>query len=329
MKQPALRIALVLATAFAATAAFTTSAATPASAQDWPTRPIRIIVGFGPGSVADVAARVVGNRMGQTLGQQIVVENRTGAGSNLGAEYVARAPRDGYTLFMATIANTINPALAPLPFDFAKDLAPITLVATSPQLLLVHPSLGVNSVQELIALAKRRPAPINYAHSGVGTLSNLSGLLLNGMAGITLVGVPYPGSAQGVNDVLAGRVPVMFSSFATVQPHLAAGKLKALAATQLKRLPQLPDVPTMEEAGVPGYDAAVWMGLLAPAGTPGAIIEKLAQAANEALRTKEVLTPLRNAGFEAGGGSPEAFGRTIDGELKKWAGVAAAAGLKR
>ena len=276
----------------------------PASAQDYPNRPVRIVIGFGPGSVADTAARVLGNRMSQTLGQQIVVENRAGAGSNLGAEYVARAPKDGYTLFMATIANTINPALAPLPFDFAKDLAPITHVATSPQLLLVHPSLGVGSVAELIALAKSRSEPINYAHSGVGTLSNLSGLLLNGMAGIKLVGVPYPGSAQGVNDVLAGRVPVMFSSFATVQSHIAAGKLRALAATQLKRLPLLPDVPTMAEAGLPGYDAVVWMGLLAPTGTPHEIVDKLSQAANKSLRTSEVLTATARCRLRSRGRQP-------------------------
>jgi tripartite-type tricarboxylate transporter receptor subunit TctC len=320
MTQLALRIAAVLATLFAAA---------PASAQDYPNRPVRIVIGFGPGSVADTAARVIGNRMSQTLGQQIVVENRAGAGSNLGAEYVARAPKDGYTVFMATIANTINPALAALPFDFAKDLAPVVLVASSPQLLLAHPSLGVGTVAELIALAKHRPEPINYAHSGVGTLSNLSGLLLNGMAGIKLVGVPYPGSAQGVNDVLAGRVPVMFSSFATVQSHIAAGKLRALAATQLKRLSLLPDVPTMEEAGLTGYDAVVWMGLLAPAGTPRAIVDRLSQAANEALKTSEVLTPLRAAGFDPVGGSPDDFGRYIDSELKKWSGVATAAGLRK
>ena len=233
----------------------------PSAAQDFPSRPVRIVIGFGPGSVADITARVLGNRMGQTLGQQFVVENRAGAGSNLGAEYVTRAPKDGYTLFMATIANTINPAISSLPFDFAKDLTPVSLIATSPQLLVVHPSLGVNSVQELIALAKEKPEPIHYASSGVGTLSNLSGLLMNGMAGIKLVPVPYPGSAQGVNDVLAGRVPMMFASAATVWPHVASGKLKALATTQLQRLPMAPDLPTMAEAGLQGYDAVVWMGL--------------------------------------------------------------------
>ena len=179
--------------------------------------------------------------MGETLGQQFVVENCVGAGSrDIGAEFVARAPKDGYTLFMATIANSINPALSSLPFDFVKDLAPIALIAASPQVLVAHPSLGVGTVQELITLAKSKPEQLHYACSGVGTLSHLSGLLLNGMAGIKLVPVPYPGSAQGVNDVLAGRVPTMFSSIATVWPHVTSGKLKVLATTQLKRLETAP-----------------------------------------------------------------------------------------
>ena len=303
--------------------------ATASSAQDYPNRPVRIVIGFGPGSVADITARVMGAHMSQTLGQQVVVENRPGAGSSLGAEHVARAPKDGYTLFMATIANTINPALSRLPFDFAKDLAPISLVANSPQLLVAHPSLGVSSVQDLIALAKTRPEPIHYACSGVGTLSHLSGLLLNGMADIKLVPVPYPGSAQGVNDVLAGRVPVMFSSITTVWPHVTGGKLKALATTQPKRLAMAPDLPTMAEAGLQGYDAVVWMGLLAPAGTPREIVDKLARAANEALQSNDVLAPLRAQGFEPIGGSPDEFGRYIDNELRKWSNVAIAADLKK
>ena len=301
--------------------------ASPAAAQD--TRPIRIVIGFGPGSVADIAARVIGARMSQTLGQQIVVENRAGAGSNLGAEYVTRAAKDGTTLFMATIANTINPAMGPLPFDFAKDLAPVTLVASSPQLLVAHPSLGVSTVPELIALAKAKPDTIAYAMSGVGTLSNLSGQLLNHMAGIKLVAVPYPGSAQGVNDVIAGRVPLMFGSAANVMPHVQAGTLKALAATQVKRIAMAPEVPTMVEAGLPGYDAVVWMGLLAPAGTPREVVAKLSQAVNEALRVNEVERALRAQGFETIGSSPEDFGRMIDGELKKWSDVAGAAGLRK
>ena len=304
-------------------------AATATSAQDYPSRPIRIVVGFGPGSVADITARVLGARMGQRLGQQLVVENRAGAGSNLGAEFVTRAPKDGYTLFMATIANTINPALSQLPFDFARDLTPVALIASSPQILVAHPALGVGSVQELIVLAKTRSEPIHYASSGVGTLSHLSGLLLNGMAGIKLVSVPYPGSAQGVNDVLAGRVPMMFSSIATVWPHVTSGRLRALATTQLERLAMAPDLPTMTEAGLQGYDAVVWMGLLAPAGTPHEVVAMLARAANEALASNDVLAPMRAQGFEPIGGSPEEFGRHIDKELRKWSSVVAAAELKK
>lgn len=314
---------LLLASAFGALLL-----APPALAQDT-SRPIRVVIGFGPGSVADIAARVVGARMSQTLGQQIVVENRAGAGSNLGAEHVARATKDGSTLFMATIANTINPAMGPLPFDFATDLAPVTLVASSPQLLVAHPSLGASTVPELIALAKAKPDTITFAMSGVGTLSNLSGLLLNNLAGIKLVPVPYPGSAQGVNDVIAGRVPLMFGSAANVMPHVQAGTLKALAVTQAKRIASAPDVPTMIEAGLPGYAAVVWMGLLAPAGTPRETIVRLSQAANEALRAGDVQTALHAQGFDTIGGTPEAFGQLIDAELKKWAGVVVAAGLKK
>jgi tripartite-type tricarboxylate transporter receptor subunit TctC len=301
--------------------------AAPAPAQD--SRTIRIVVGFGPGSVADIAARVIAVHMSRTLKQQIVVENRAGAGSNLAAEHVTRAPKDGSVLFMATIANTINPAMGPLPFDFAKDLAPITLVASSPQLLVAHPSLGVNDLAELIALAKSKPNTIAYAMSGVGTLSNLSGLLLNQMARIKLVPVAYTGSAQGVNDVITGRVPLMFGSAANVLPHVKAGTLKALAATQSKRIAGAPHVPTMEEAGLPGYAAAVWMGLLAPAGTPPDTIAKLSKAANAALRAKEVEIALHAHGFEMIGSSPDEFAQQIKAELKKWSGVAAASGLRK
>ncbi len=303
-------------------------AAIPAAAQDL-SRPIRIVIGFGPGSVADITARVIGTHMGQTLGQQVVVENRVGAGSNIGAEHVARSAKDGSTLFMATIANVINPAMATLPFDIRKDFTPVTLVASSPQLLVAHPSLGVDSVKELIGLARQKPDTISFAMSGVGTLSNLSGLLLNNLAGIKLVPVPYQGSAQGVNDVIAGRVPLMFGSAANVMPHVQAGKLKALAVTQSTRLPDAPQVSTMIEAGLPGYDAVVWMGLLAPAGTPTEAVLRLSRAANEALRAPEVRKALGAQGFSTIGGTPDVFARTIDSELKKWSDVVSAAGLRK
>jgi tripartite-type tricarboxylate transporter receptor subunit TctC len=310
-----------------ALAAVTTAGAV--QAEDYPTRPVRIIIGFGPGSVADIVARVLATRISQTLGQQFVVENRTGAGSSIAAEYVARAPKDGYTLFMATVANTINPALNKLSFDFGKDLSPVILVANVPQMMVVHPSLGVSSVQELIALAKSKPDQIQYASSGAGTLSHLSAELLNSAAGIKLMQVPYPGSAQGMNDVLAGRVPLMFGPASTVWSNVTAGKLKVLAVTQTQRAAMAPEVPTMAEAGVPGYAAGIWMGLLAPAATPRAIVNKIAQAANEGLRSSEVTAPMRTQGVEPLGSSPDEFARFIDDELKKWATVVTTAGIRK
>ena len=287
------------------------------------------MVGFGAGAVADIAARVLATHMSQSLGQPVVVENRTGAGSSIAAEYVARAPKDGYTLFMATVANTINPALNKLSFDFGRDLAPVMLVADVPQMMVVHPSLGVGSVPELIARAKSKPDEVQYASSGVGTLSHLSAELLNNAAGIRLMQVPYPGSAQAMTDVLAGRVPLMFGPASTVWPNVTAGKLTALAVTQQSRAAMAPNVPTMVEAGVPGYSAGIWMGLLAPAGTPPDIVEKLARAANDALRSPDVTAPLRTQGVDMKGGTPAEFGRFIDDELKKWAAVVATAGLKK
>src|SRR6188768_1190010 len=261
-------------------------------AEDYPSRPIRVVVGFGPGAVADVILRVMATRMTQSLGQQLVVENRPGAGSSLGAEYVARAPKDGYTLLMCTVAQTINPAMNNLSFDFGKDLAPIALVANAPQMLVAHPSFPANNVRELIALAKSQPDGVQYASSGAGTMSHLSGVLLNSSAGIQLQQIPYPGSAQSMTDVLAGRVPLMFGPAATVWSNVQAGKLKALAVTQPTRASIAPDVPTMVAAGVEGYSAGIWMGILAPAGTPREIVDKLSRAANDAVKSPEVLSLL-------------------------------------
>jgi tripartite-type tricarboxylate transporter receptor subunit TctC len=313
----------------AAAMALAVCAPEAAQAQDYPTKPVRIVVGFGAGSVADIVARVMAARMGQTLGQQFIVENRTGAGSNIAAEFVSRAPKDGYTMFMATVANSINPALGPMNFDFGKDLAPVVLVANVPQMLVVHPSLGVSSIKELIALAKSKPESIQYASSGIGTLSHLSAELLNHTAGIKLQQVPYPGSAQALNDVIAGRVPLMFGPASTTWGAVKAGKLKALSVTETKRTAMAPDVPTMSEAGVPGYAAGIWMGMLVPAGTPQPVVDKLSEAANEALKSGDVQKSMSNQGVDALGGSPADFARHIDGELKKWAGLVKAAGIKR
>ena len=312
-------IGLLLAASFAAGTA---------RAEDYPSRPIRVVVGFGPGAVADVVLRVMTVRMSQSLGQQVVVENRPGAGSSLGAEYVSRAPKDGYTLLMCTVAQTINPAMNNLSFDFGKDLAPIALVANAPQMLVAHPSLPANTVRELIALAKSQPDGVQYASSGVGTMSHLSGVLLNSAAGIKLQQIPYPGSAQSMTDVLAGRVPLMFGPAATVWSNVQGGKLKALAVTQPKRASIAPEVPTMIEAGVEGYSAGIWMGLLAPAGTPPDVVDKLSRAVNEALKSKEVLSLMEAQGVDPLGGTPAEFAQFIDVELKKWDDVVKVAGIK-
>jgi tripartite-type tricarboxylate transporter receptor subunit TctC len=305
-------------------------ATAPAVSADeiYPVRPVRIIVGFSAGASADIAARIIARQMGQILGQQFVIENRPGGGSNIATDYVARAPKDGYTLLFGTVANTINTTLSTnLTFDFAKDFAPVALTVTLPNILVVHPSLGVDNVTALINLAKSKPDQIFFGSSGVGTSPHLSGELFNQMAGIKLVHVPYPGSAQAVTDLLAGQVQVMFSPASTVLPQVAAGKLKALASTELRRTSAAPDLPTMDEAGLPGFDTSVWFGLLAPAGTPPQVIATLNRAVNEALASQDVLARLRVQGMDPLGDTPQDFAHTIASETNKWARVISAAGL--
>jgi len=302
----------------------------PAGADDYPSRPVRIIIGFGAGASADLPARLLAQKFGQSFGQQFVVENRPGAGSNIAADFVAHAQNDGYTLFMATAANTINATVSPnLTFDFAKDFAPIVRVAAVPNILVAHPSLGVDNLAALIALAKQKPDQIFYGSSGIATTTHLAGELINVMAGIKLVHVPYPGSAQALTDVLAGRIALLFAPASAVMQHVERGELKAIASTQLQRASIAPDVPTMSEAGLPGYDLGLWFGLMAPAGTPQAVIDRLARVANEALQSSEVSTALRAQGLDPLGGSPEEFARYIEREIEKGAMIVKAAGLKK
>ena len=316
----------LIAAAFALIAGFAATAA----AQDYPTRPVRIVVGFTAGASADVTARVLAPKLGQSLGQQFVVENRPGAGSNIAADFVAHAPKDGYTLFLATIANTINASLpAKLNFDFVKDFAPIALLASVPNILAVHPSIGVKSVEDLIKLVRSKPGQLSYGSSGVGTAVHLSGELFNVMVGAKMVHVPYPGSAQSVTDLIAGRVQVTFAPASTVLPHVQSGRLIALATTQLKRASVAPDLPTMSEAGLKGFDTGVWFGLLAPAGTPRDVVERLAQATNDALKSRAVVDPLQKQGIDVLGGTPGEFAAYIQSEIAKWSRVAEAAGLKQ
>ena len=301
-----------------------------AIAETYPTHPVRIIIGFGPGASGDIAARVLAQALTRILGQQFVVENRSGAGSNIASNFVAHAPKDGYTLLQGTVANTINSVITPnLGFDFIKDFSPISLFATLPNILVVHPSLGVSTVQEFIKLAREKSAQLSYGSAGVGGTSHFTGELFNVMAGTNLVHVPYPGTAQAATDLLGGRVQVMFSPASTVLQFVAEGKLVALASTTLNRASAAPQLPTIAESGIPGFDTAGWFGLLAPAGTDRDVIERLAAASNDAAKSPDVIDTMARQGFDMAGGTPEAFAAFIRDDLAKWERVASAAGLKR
>jgi tripartite-type tricarboxylate transporter receptor subunit TctC len=297
---------------------------------DYPARPVKIVVGFGPGSAADLTARVLAQRLSKTMGQQFIVENKPGGGSTVAAEQVVRGPKDGYTLFIGTAANVINAVMQPnLAFDFSKDFAPIVYTTSSPNILVVHPSTGVSNVKELIALLKAKPEQVFYGSSGVGTSPHLSGELFNMMAGTKMVHVPYSGSAQAVTDLLAGRTQVMFSPASTVLQYVEGGQLKALASSERTRAAAAPDLPTVAEAGLPGFDTSVWFGVVGPTGISREIVDKLSGAIGEALRNDEVTKPLHAAGLDIKGGTPEEFGAYIASETKKWSDVVTAAGLRK
>jgi tripartite-type tricarboxylate transporter receptor subunit TctC len=329
--QPKGRIAMKRFAMFGLALALTATVVVPqVRADEFPSRPIRLIIGFPPGSAADITARVVGAAMSETLGQQVVVEARTGAGSSLAAEAVVRSPADGYTLLIGTSSNLTNAAISSnLRFDFVKDLAPITPLTGLPLILAVHPTLGVSSVKELIALAKAKPGELTYASVGVGTVPHLATELFGVRANVKLVHVPYQGSPPAVTDLLAGRVSMSLVVASTVMPHVEAGRLKGLASGSAKRPHIAPNLPTMAEAGVPDFDASVFFGLMAPAGTPRAVIDKLAAAANRALKSDQVAAKLRTQGFEPLGSSPEEFAQLIARDAAKWEAAAQAAGLRK
>jgi tripartite-type tricarboxylate transporter receptor subunit TctC len=302
----------------------------PAAAEEYPARPVRIIIGFTAGSSGDVAARVLAQQLGARFGQQFVIENRTGAGSNIAANYVAHAPKDGYTLLQGSAANTIAAAtMSNLAFDLVKDFTPVALYTTLPNIVAVHPSTGAATIKELIATAQARPGELSFGSAGVGSGSHFTGELFNVMAGVKLLHVPYSGSAQVMSDLLAGRVQVMFSPASTVLPHVNEGKLTALASTGLQRAGVAPGLPTVSESGVPGFDTSTWFGLLAPVGVPRDVIERLAHAANVAAKAPGVVAVLRPLGYDMADGNPEAFAAFIRADVEKWSRVAAATGLKR
>ena len=302
--------------------------AAPAQAQQYPTRPVRFVVPFAPGGSTDTLARTLGQKLSEALGEQVVVDNRSGGSGNIGMEIVARAAPDGHTIVLGYIANlAIGPSLyAKLPFDPVKDFAPVTQLASSPNVLAAHPAVPARNLKELIALARARP--VNFASAGVASVGHLTGEFLNSLAGIKMVHVPYKGSGQAVTDLLGGHVQLMFSGFSSALPHIRAGKLRALAVTGAKRSPALPDVPTIAESGFPKFEATAWYGVLAPAQTPRPIVIRLHDEIIKALQLPDVKERLASVGFEIVGSTPEAFGAYIQSEIRKWEKVVKASGAK-
>jgi tripartite-type tricarboxylate transporter receptor subunit TctC len=313
-----------------ALAAATLAVGFPLSAQEYPAKPVRILVGFAPGGGTDIVARAIAPRLTAALGQPAIVENRPGAGSNIATEIVARAAPDGYTLLMGTIAAlAINPSLyGKLPFDPVRDFAPITQAGSMNNIIVVHPVLPVTTLKEFVALAKSRPGQISYATPGAGSSAHLAGDLFRKVAGIDIVPVPYKGGGQAIVDTLAGHVPAFFASVPVVIPHVKAGKLRAIAVTTGKRATAMPDVPTVAEAGYTGYEVNNWYGLLAPAGTPRPVIDRLNKDVTAVLKSPDVTKFLSDHGHDAVTTSPEQFGAYIKSELTRWARIVKDAGAK-
>ncbi|HZC12449.1 MAG TPA: tripartite tricarboxylate transporter substrate binding protein, partial [Thermoleophilaceae bacterium] len=304
--------------------------AAPAGAQgDYPTRPITLVVPFPAGGSTDLVARLVAAKMAESLGQQIVIENRGGAGGNIGAAAVARAEPDGYTILMGTVAtHALNPALyEDMPYDAVEDFAPISLLALIPNVLVVHPDFPAKNVKELIDLLKAEPGEYSYASSGNGTPLHLSGELFKSMAGVDMVHIPYKGAGPALVDVIAGHVPIMFDNLPPSLEHIRAGRLRGLAVTTRERAPSLPELPTIAET-LPGYETYSWNALFAPAGTPEAIVARLNAAALAALADPEVAAKLKDLSTTVVGSTPEELASHVQAELAKWAPVVRASGAQ-
>jgi tripartite-type tricarboxylate transporter receptor subunit TctC len=307
-----------------------TGAAFAQGAANYPNKPIRIVVPFAAAGTTDLLARAIGIEMQKAWGQTVVVENRPGAGGNLGSDVVAKAPPDGYTLLVGAVSpQAINVTLYPkLPYDVMRDFSHITLIAAVPNVLEVNPSVPVKTVKELIALAKSKPGQLTYASSGSGTSIHLSAELFKTMAGVDMLHIPYKGSGPAVTDLVGGQVNLMFDNLPSSIGQIKAGKLRAIAVTTLKRSPALPDVPTIAESGLPGYDASSWFGMHAPAGTPKDIINKIHGVVTKSLHTPEMAERLATQGAQAVGNTPEEFTEFLRVEIAKWAKVVKASGAR-
>lgn len=300
------------------------------SDSQYPIKPIRMIVPSAPGSGPDIMARAIGQKLTESLGQPVVIDNRPGAGGIIGSEAAAKSPPDGYTLIMSNAgAHAVNASLyAKLPYDPVRDFAPVTLVAMAPNILIVHPTLPVRSVKDLIALAKAKPGELTFGSGGNGSTAHLSGEMFKTMAGISIVHVPFKGSPAAVIGVISGQIAMAFPNIPPALPHVRSGRLKALAVTTAKRSAAVPELPTVAEAGLPGYEATAWFGVLAPAATPPQIIAKLNAAIVKSLRIREMQERLAAEGTEPVGNTPEQFAQTVRNDIAKWAKVVKASGAR-
>ncbi len=299
------------------------------SAQTYPTKSVRIVVPYAPGGNTDFTARVIATKLTDVFGQQVVVENRPGGATNIGSDLVAKAPPDGYTLLMGGASNAINMSLYPkLPYDTLRDFAPVILCVKGANVLAIHPSLPAKNLKELIALAKAQPGKLNYASSGLGSSNQMAGELFKMMANVNIVHVPYKGNAPALTDLIGGHVEILFSGVPALVPHIKEGRIRAIAIGSLKRFRALPDVPTLDESGLKGYEATTWFGLMAPAKTPKDIVTKWNTEVDKIIKSREVHDRFLNEGVEPMGGTPEQFGAFIRDEINKYAKVVKAANLK-
>ena len=303
--------------------------ASGAYAQTYPTKPVRLVVGFTPGGGVDINARLLAAELSKTLGQQVIVDNRPGAGTNIANEFVARAAPDGYTLLINTAAIAINMSLyKKVNFDAVKDFAPISLFSESPNILVVHPSLPAKTVKDVIAIAKSKPGAMNFSSAGSGTTQHLSGELFKLRSGTNIVHVPYKGSAPSLTALLGGEVEMTFANIPAISSHVKAGRLRPLASTGFKRAAQMPNVPTMKESGVNGVEVVVWYGVFAPAQTPREIVNTLATSIAKITRAPDMRQRLLDQGAEPVGNSPEEFGKIVREEVQRWAEVVRVSGAK-
>lgn len=312
-----------------ACAAWCAAAAPHAWALDYPNKPVKLVVPYPPGGPTDIVARVVAQKLQEQMGQPVVIDNRPGAGANLGAEAVARSAPDGYTLMVATTAHAINPSLfSKLNYSLLKDFAPVSQLTSGPLVIVTNPALPVTNVAELIALAKSKKNGLNYASSGNGQSTHLSAEMFSAMAGVKMSHVPYKGSAPALTDVMAGQTDLMFDTMLSSMPHVKAGKLKAVAVTSSQRSPVAADVPTVAESGLPGYEAIAWNGILAPVGTPKEVLERLNAELRKALENAEVKQRFAAQGFSSAWDTPAAYGSFLQAEVNKWAKVVQSSGAK-